>query len=115
MGPISEKRRFPRLGSVHLVSYTQLDKEKNPVETGMCKSLELSQGGVTIQTHIPFAVNTGLEMVIAIEERLIKSKGRVVHSRQVGRGRYDVGVCFAEVEEEDRLVMQDFFQKLSAE
>lgn len=108
-----EKRRFPRLDSVNLISYTQLDDEQNPVDMGICKSLDLSVGGVTIQTHRPFAVNSSLEMVIALGERLIKSRGKVVHSRKVGRDRYDVGVCFTEVEEGDKAALESFFSNSS--
>lgn len=104
-----EKRRFPRLESVNLVSYTQLDDEQNPMDMGICKSLDLSVGGVTIETHKPLMVNSSLEMVIALGERLIKSKGRVVHSRKMGRERYDVGVCFNEVDEGDKAVIESFF------
>lgn len=42
---VSEKRRFPRLDSVHLVSYTQLDEDQNTLDMGICKSLDLSLGG----------------------------------------------------------------------
>lgn len=104
-----EKRRFPRLESVNLVSYTQLDDEQNPMDMGICKSLDLSVEGVTIETHKPLMVNSSLEMVIALGERLIKSKGRVVHSRKMGRERYDVGVCFTEVDEGDKAVIESFF------
>jgi c-di-GMP-binding flagellar brake protein YcgR len=114
MNSISEKRRFPRLDSVHLVSYTQLDEDHNPVDMGICKSLDLSLGGVTIETHRTFPVNTGLEMVIAIEERLVRLRGRVVHQREVGEGKHEIGVCFTEVDEEDRAAIQDFFQKISS-
>ncbi len=109
----SEKRRFPRLDSVHLVSYTQLDEDQNTVDMGICKSLDLSLGGVTIQTHRPFPVNALLEMVIAIEEKLVKLKGRVIHIRKAGKGRHEMGVCFTEVDEKDRAGIQNFFQKIS--
>ena len=102
------------MDSVHLISYTQFDDAKNPVEMGMCKTLDLSQGGVTIQTHRSFPVDTGLEMVIALEERLIKPKGKVVHVRKVGTDLYDVGVCFTEIGEADRVAMVEFFRKISA-
>jgi len=109
-----EKRRFPRLDSVHLVSYTQLDDEKNTLDMGICKSLDLSLGGVTIQTHRSFPVNALLEMVIAIEERLVRLKGRVVHARKAGKGKHEIGVCFTEVEEQDRAGIQHFFEKISS-
>ncbi len=113
MGAIEEKRRFPRVDSSHLISYTHFDEAKNPVEMGMCKSLDLSQGGVTIQTHRSFPVNTQLEMEIALEERLVKVRGTIVHVREVGRQLYDVGVCFTEMDENDRVSIMEFFGKAS--
>lgn len=110
----SEKRRFPRLDSVHLVSYTQLDEEQNTLDMGICKSLDLSLGGVTIQTHRAFPINALLEMVIAIEEKLVRLKGRVVHAREAGKGKHEIGVCFTEVDEEDRAGIQHFFEKISS-
>ncbi|MGQ9656015.1 MAG: PilZ domain-containing protein [Thermodesulfobacteriota bacterium] len=113
MGAIQEKRRFPRLDSSHLISYTHFDQAKNPVEMGMCKTLDLSQGGVTIQTHRSFPVNSQLEMEIALEERLVKARGVIVHVREVGSQLYDVGVCFTEMNEEDRKSIMEFFGKTS--
>jgi len=108
-----EKRRFPRLDSTHLISYTHFDDKDTPDEMGMGKTLDLSQGGVTIQAHRSFPANTGLEMVIALEDKLIRVKGRVVHSRAVGKELYDLGVCFTEVQESDQGLLMEFFQKMS--
>jgi c-di-GMP-binding flagellar brake protein YcgR len=111
MEPQEEKRRFPRLDAVNLVSYTQLDQDNNPVDMGMCKSLDLSLGGVTIRVHRSFDVNSCLEMVMALGDRLIKSSGRVVHVRRVKKDLYDVGVCFTQVEEADRAIIEAFFRE----
>ena len=113
MGETSEKRRFPRLDAVQLVSYTHFDDAENPVEMGMCRSIDLSQGGVTIQTHRFFPINTGLEMVIALEERLIRARGKVVHVREVSKDLYDVGVCFTGIGETDQQLLAAFFRKIS--
>jgi Tfp pilus assembly protein PilZ len=114
MAETQDKRRFPRLDSVHLISYTHFDDAKNPIEMGMCKTLDLSHGGVTIQTHRLFAVGTKLEMVVALEERLVKPKGRVVHVREVGKDLYEVGVCFTDLDEADRASLTEFFEKVSS-
>ena len=113
MSDATEKRRYPRLDSAQLISYTRLDDADNPIEMGMCKTLDLSHGGVTIQSHRSFPVDTGLEMVIALEERLIKPKGKVVHVRELGKDLYDVGVCFTQIDDADRGVMDEFFRKIS--
>jgi c-di-GMP-binding flagellar brake protein YcgR len=114
MADTPEKRRFTRWDSVHLISYTHFDDGKNPVEMGMCKTLDLSEGGVTIQTHRSFPVDTGLEMVVAVEEHLIKPKGKVVHVRETGKDRYEVGVCFTEMDDADRSTIHDFLHRISA-
>lgn len=69
---------------------------------------------MTIETHRPFPVNGLLEMVIAIEEKLVRLRGRVVHARPTGKGKHEIGVCFSEVQEEDRAGIQHFFEKISS-
>jgi hypothetical protein len=113
MSETCEKRRFPRLDAIHLISYTHFDDTENPDEVGICRSIDLSQGGVTIQTHRFFAVNSRLEMVIALEERLIRAKGKVVHIREVAKDLYDVGVCFIGIGDADQQALAAFFRKIS--
>lgn len=114
MNDIADKRRFPRLDSSHLISFTHFDESDTPDDVGMGKTLDLSEGGVMIQTHRPFPINTGLEMVIALEERMITVRGRVVHVRQVEEDLYDVGVCFTEIDDAEKKSLMQFFRKIAA-
>ena len=115
MDHFKEKRRFPRLDSSHLISFIHYDAGDAPSDTGMGKTLDISRGGVTIQAYRSFPVNTGLELTIAMGEKLVKVRGRVVHSREVDKELYDIGVCFTEIDESDREALAAFFQKTSKE
>jgi c-di-GMP-binding flagellar brake protein YcgR len=79
----------------------------------MGKTLDLSPSGVTLQIDRLFPVGSGLEMAIAIEERLITVRGRVVHVREIEKGLYDYGISFTEIDDADRQSLIEFFQKSS--
>lgn len=114
MPDTKDKRRFPRLDSSHLISFTHFDETDTPDDQGMGKTLDLSEGGVMIQTHRAFPLNSGLEMVIALEEKILTVRGRVVHIREVGDELYDVGVSFTQIDEAEKKSLLQFFRKLSA-
>jgi c-di-GMP-binding flagellar brake protein YcgR len=111
MTSTQDKRQFPRLDSSHLISYTHFDKTDHPDGVGMAKTLDLSQGGVTIQINRFFPVDSGLEMVIALEERLISVRGKVVHVREIEKDLYEVGICFTLINDADRKSLVEFFKK----
>ena len=113
MADTPDKRGFPRLDSSHLISYTHYDRTDNPNGVGMGKTLDLSQTGVTIQIDRFFPEDSGLEMVIALEDKLITVRGRVVHVREIGKELYDLGVCFTEINDADRQSLVEFFKKTS--
>jgi hypothetical protein len=106
-----EKRRFPRLSSLNLVSYTHLNDQNIPDDGGIGRTRDLSKGGVTIQTHKPFPVNSVLQLDIALEERLISVRGQVIHVQKLEGDLYDIGICFTQIGEKDFEDLQKFFEK----
>jgi c-di-GMP-binding flagellar brake protein YcgR len=98
-GESQERRQWPRFSSEHLIAYTHLDGKCRPKEMGMAKTLDLSEGGVKIQTHRQIPCNTSLHMFLAVEEILIEATGLVVHLRELTEGRYELGASFIDIEE----------------
>jgi hypothetical protein len=58
------------------------------------RTVDLSLGGVKIQTEIPILVDEMLDLIILIENEAVKPMGRVVRSDPSSNQRYDVGICF---------------------
>lgn len=104
-----ERRRYPRVGSHNLISYTHFDDQNVPDEGGMGRTMDLSKGGVTIQTHKPLSIDSGLEITIALAEKIITARGRVVHVDKIDGDRYDIGVNFTQIGEEDLKAILEYF------
>jgi hypothetical protein len=98
---VQERRRYPRWDSLNLISYTHFDEDDVADNGGMGRTLDFSKGGVTIQTHKPLPTHSGLEITIAFAEKIIAARVRVVHVYKIDEDRYDIGVCFTQIGEED--------------
>jgi len=61
---------------------------------GTFRTVDLSLGGVKIQTDIPIPVDERLDLIILIENEAVKPLGRVVRSAPSSNRKYDVGICF---------------------
>ncbi len=58
------------------------------------RTVDVSLGGVKIQTESPVAVDERLDLIILLENEAINPMGRVVRSDPSSNRKYDVGICF---------------------
>jgi hypothetical protein len=94
-----EKRRHVRIDSFNL-SYICVDEKGEVVNQGMGRTLNVSESGILLETY--FLIESGqlLELTIALDDKLIDIKGKVVHHRR-GKGRsFEAGIEFADLTEE---------------
>jgi len=101
-----EMRRSPRLHCDHSITYSR---------TGMGEGdmRDISDGGIKIKSHQPFIEGTDVEMSIPLEGRFVIAQCRVARVEEV-KGRYDVGVSFTQIEEENKQALLDFFLESSS-
>lgn len=89
-----EKRKYPRVPVSNIVSYVCIDKDGNELDQGMGKTVNISQGGVLLETTRPIESDFILLMTIDLDNKVIQTKGDVVHTRSVDSGKYFTGVRF---------------------
>jgi hypothetical protein len=63
-------------------------------DKGTLRTVDVSLGGIKIQTDIPIPVDERLDLIILIENEAVKPMGRVVRSDLSSNRKYDVGICF---------------------
>ena len=61
---------------------------------GTLRTVDLSLGGVKIQTDGPIPVDERLDLIILFENEAVKPLGRVVRSNPTSNRKYDVGIYF---------------------
>ena len=76
-----ERRHHPRISALNLISYNCIDETEQIVAQGMGRTLNVSEGGILLETHIQIDPKHTLSLTIGLEEDLVDIKGEVAHSK----------------------------------
>ena len=94
-----EKRKHPRVDINNLISYRYVDDSGNQTKEGRGKSVNISQGGILIETHDPLEWQDILLLSIDIEVESVSIKGKVVYCNAANFGKFRTGIQFLETNE----------------
>ncbi len=89
-----ERRQYPRVKTRNLISYVGFDTDGRIAEQNMGKALNLSQGGIFLETTDMIGSESVSMMSVDAGNHLIEIKGHVIYSTQRGNGRFGNGVRF---------------------
>jgi c-di-GMP-binding flagellar brake protein YcgR len=94
-----ERRKHPRVKTNNLVSYVCRDDSDNQIKEGMGRAVNISQGGILIETHNSLEWQDILLLAIDVEDELISVKGQVVYCNAADSGMFRAGIQFLETNE----------------
>ena len=97
---IDDQRKDPRIQSSNLISYVSCDETDQEIMQGMGRTLNVSEGGILLETHVPIAPHYVVTLTIALEDELMEFKGRTAHSTKLKDGGFRSGIKFMEMDEE---------------
>ncbi len=103
-----DKRKNQRVKSPNLLVYLCIDEKKNEVIQGMGRTLNVSEGGILLETHVPIDPRHTVLLTIAMEEDLMHFKGKIAHSKEREDGRFESGVEFLEMDEKKRRFLTQY-------
>jgi len=83
-----ERRRHERLELSRALAYQW------GMTRGTFRNVDLSLGGIRVQTERPIPVGERLELIVLLEYEAIKPVGKVVWSDPTSNRMYDVAICF---------------------
>lgn len=102
------KRKNQRVKSPNLLAYLCIDEEKNKIIQGMGRTLNVSEGGILLETHVPIDPRHTVLLTIAMEDDLMHFKGKIAHSKERDDGRFESGVEFLEMDEQKRRFLKQY-------
>ena len=106
---MSEKRKSPRVSSIHLFNYVHLGlEEKDPDTQGMGRTINLSKSGIMLETHIPFIENNTLDVVVGLKEDMLTLRGKIVFSKATDSGQYQSGIEFLSLDDKSEQILQRY-------
>ena len=100
-------RKHERIQSLNL-SYICLDEDDNIVKQGMGRTLNISESGILLETHFPVEPEHKIQLTISLEEDLLDLKGKPVHIRSGDGGKYEIGIQFVGLNQNDRKLLKKF-------
>jgi len=103
-----EKRKHPRIHSLNLLAYVCINENSEIVRQGMAKTLDVSEGGILMETHVPVDPQHTVSLTLGLKDKLTDVKGKVVHFRTDGNGRFQSGIRFMEAEAPTSRILKEF-------
>ena len=114
---MNEKRKHSRVDSIYLLSYVNLDENDKEMMQGMGRTINVSESGIMLETHVAFSENDTVDVVVGLKEDMVTIRGKVVFSRTVGTGLYQSGIQFLTIEDASLATLRryiDAFNTMSA-
>ena len=109
---MSEKKfvgRSKRFESINLVSLSHKDTEGRTDMESVGRTLDLSKGGILLE--LPSALpspNEDVEITLGIKNKIVRTRGRIVHQRQLDNGHFGLGISFIDLDDDDAEVISEF-------
>jgi len=102
---IHERRSSIRHNMIYPAIYTRFDNQGRPFDEKPSRSVNISLGGVRLQSS--FAVNPKevLDVALALEDSLVSYKGEVVYVVYSQDKGFELGISIKEIENGDRMAL----------
>lgn len=110
---IKERRSSERFATLNFVYYTLLSGEEGAVEN-MGRTLDASERGLLIQTHVPLPVGQRMMLSVGLGENIVELGGEVVHCVDDENGMSRSGVEFDSLDTEQAAKLSTFLDAFAA-
>jgi len=100
-----EKRKHHRVKTDNLVSYACLDEEGGELAQGIGRALDISKGGVLLESHTPIESDRILLTSVDVNNELMEITGEIAYCKESGPGLFQTGIRFLENDEKIRHIV----------
>lgn len=104
----TQKRKHPRIDSLNLLSYSCIGWDREVNAQGMGRTLNVSEGGILLETHIPVDKDQIIMLAIGLEDDVTDVKGRVVFSKTGENDRFQTGIEFIDPDKNSRRLIKRY-------
>jgi hypothetical protein len=106
----SERRRYVRPESLNLLDYIVVDEHGVQGYYNMGRTLNISIGGILMETHIQLTAGQQVMITIGLEDELVDVMGRIIHSTSHHDGMFHNGIEFFHASVEDRRIINKYVE-----
>ena len=103
----SERRRYIRPEALNLLDYIVVDEKGRQGEYSMARTLNISKGGILIETHRLLPLGQQVMITLGLEDQLIDVMGRIVYATS-SSVRQQQGIEFFHVSDSDKRILDTY-------
>jgi c-di-GMP-binding flagellar brake protein YcgR len=103
-----DKRKTPRIDTHNLISYVCLNEKNDPIGQGMGRTLNISEGGILLETHTSIDPNYIVSFTLSLEDVIMDIKGKVTFNRKRDDGKFESGIQFIDNDESKTRILKQF-------
>ena len=101
-----DKRIHPRIDALNLIAYACSDETGQIIVQGMGRTLNISEGGILLETHVQIESQSDILLTIGLEDDLVEIKGKVVTSTPSETDKFESGIQFLEIGETELTILK---------
>lgn len=102
-----ERRHHIRPESLNLLDYLVVDDQGRQGEYAMARTLNVSEGGILMETHIPLPQGQQVMITLGLGDNLVNIMGRIVYTTY-STGMHQNGVEFFHVADNDKAILNNY-------
>ncbi|MGD8272862.1 MAG: PilZ domain-containing protein [Desulfobacterales bacterium] len=89
-----DRRKHHRIQTQNLISHFSFDETGKQDSQGIGKALDISRGGMLIETPYPIESGSLSLMAVDLEGNLVEIEGKLAYSKRSHAGTYLSGIAF---------------------
>lgn len=105
-----ENRSSTRRDTLNLLDYVLVDESGREVDRAMARTLNVSEKGILLETHVPLVMGQQLLITIGLRNNLFEFRGRVAHCKTCTTESHCAGIEFIDVSPEGMVILLDFLK-----
>jgi hypothetical protein len=105
-----DKRKHERYDSLNLISYVLTDENGAEIAQGMGRTLNVSQSGILLETHVVLALQGSIALSIGLAEQMVDIKGHVVFCHPGEGGKFETGIEFEKLDDASRETLNQYIK-----
>ena len=105
----TERRQYIRPEALNLLDYLVVDDQGRQGDYSMGRTLNVSKGGILMETHIPLPQGQRVMITLGLKDELIDIMGRIVYTT-FNAGRHLNGIEFFHVSDADQRILDRYIK-----
>ncbi len=105
----TERRSSRRPEALNLLDYLVVDEQGRQGEYSMARTLNVSEGGILMETHIPLPKGQQVMITLGLGDNLVNIMGRIVYTTY-DSGRHQNGIEFFHVADGEKRVLDEYVE-----